>query len=787
MQKRDIMTSGLSNLQPDLTLSAALLPPPSHSTTSSVQVEHDSGQEESGRISSSPSRSEKVGPLPASSALQHAIGKSKLGSILPEQITTNFITGTKVQELDPIDLEKGKQDTNVESDKESVLRKRRNITNKNTNDAYNLPTADKLIKPTGAYEHAGKTTSKNVMSKHAVNLRFYTLNLGTDAGQLVYSLAMIILPMIPLLILIGQLGSSLVHYQAAEQDLVVLRQEVLDALDIAKLVQQLQEERAAVALNKFLWNKDKGSSWDQAESQGFIASLANITSADLNIEDLNKALNLSTRFAATDIALEGVHSWPEKLEFDEESWPGEFFKSKLSFQIKHGVFRSNLKTGEKTIFEVLKWYDYINSFILDYIAYSIHVSEVGGFYWYIIALQDLLRATEYTGASGVYAIRYYVNGKLSADNHRSYCILDSLQEEYLHQTYNSMPDMTEKLNIIIMDTDIQWNIYNDSRAEVTRNQPTTPNITKAVKQFEAMFMYTSALRKILNEMADNIKVLVDEETEAINYRSKWPIVMLICLMISVPVIVYLSSKASYSMRQSSRIFDEQAEDLNYEKRKTDGLLQQLLPVDIIAKLKSGEQPSPRMYESTTLFFGDICGFTKLTAMSTASQTIKFLNDLYNIFDNAIDVFDVYKVEIVGDGYLVASGLPYPNGKQHAKEIANMAIRLMKEVDGFRVNHMRNYKMQMRMGIHSGSCVGGVVGSKMPHFSVFGDTVNIAALMESTSEPMRIQISHTTMELLEELGGFNCAVRGQMVVPRIGEVTTYWLLDRPVAEPKQTQA
>ena len=109
----------------------------------------------------------------------------------------------------------------VESDKEAVLRKRRNITNKQVNDTYKLPTADKLIKPTGTFEHTGKTTSKNVMSKHAVNLRFYTLNLGTDAGQLVYSLAMIILPMIPLLILIGQLGSSLVYYKAAEQDLVV--------------------------------------------------------------------------------------------------------------------------------------------------------------------------------------------------------------------------------------------------------------------------------------------------------------------------------------------------------------------------------------------------------------------------------------------------------------------------------------------------------------------------------------------------------------------------------------
>ena len=102
--------------------------------------------------------------------------------------------------------------------------------------------------------------------------------------------------------------------------------------------------------------------------------------------------------------------------------------------------------------------------------------------------------------------------------------------------------------MIIMDPDIQWNIYNDSRAEVTRNKQTTPNVTKAVKQFEAMFMYTSALRRILNEMADNIKVLVDKETQAINYRKQWPMVMLVCLMVSVPVIVYLSSKASYSMR-----------------------------------------------------------------------------------------------------------------------------------------------------------------------------------------------------------------------------------------------
>ena len=83
----------------------------------------------------------------------------------------------------------------------------------------------------------------------------------------------------------------------------------------------------------------------------------------------------------------------------------------------------------------------------------------------------------------------------------------------------------------------------------------------------------------------------------------------------------------------------------------------------------------------------------------------------------------FQVEIVGDGYLVASGLPKPNGLQHAREISQMALQLMHIVDGFKVKHRPSYKLQMRMGIHSGKCVGSVVGSKMPHFSIFGETVS----------------------------------------------------------------
>ena len=96
---------------------------------------------------------------------------------------------------------------------------------------------------------------------------------------------------------------------------------------------------------------------------------------------------------------------------------------------------------------------------------------------------------------------------------------------------------------------------------------------------------------------------------------------------------------------------------------------------------------------------------------------------------------------------------------------------------FKVSHKKNYKLKMRMGIHTGTCVGAVLGSKMPHFSVFGDTVNITALIESTSEPMKIQISQTTQALLENLGGFNCRKHGQVEVPRSDPIITYWLVSQ----------
>ena len=215
-------------------------------------------------------------------------------------------------------------------------------------------------------------------------------------------------------------------FQARESDLWKLRLEVLEALDISRLVQALQEERTSLALKNNLLHMDKNSlSIWKKEVQG-------INHREKNA--VKKMMNLTDTMANTDKVLVDVSTdaWPDIPEdiIDKEKWPAEsisYFKSKLTFQKQLGIFRSRFETKDLPVFEILQWYDTINEFILDYIAYSIHVSEVGGFYQYVIFLQDLLRATEYAGASGLYAINYYVSGQLSKKNRIRYIMLDSLQ------------------------------------------------------------------------------------------------------------------------------------------------------------------------------------------------------------------------------------------------------------------------------------------------------------------------------------------------------------------------
>ncbi|OQV12268.1 Atrial natriuretic peptide receptor 1 [Hypsibius exemplaris] len=220
---------------------------------------------------------------------------------------------------------------------------------------------------------------------------------------------------------------------------------------------------------------------------------------------------------------------------------------------------------------------------------------------------------------------------------------------------------------------------------------------------------------------------------------------------------------------------EKTQQFMDEKNRSEQLLSQLLPKTVAAALTRGEHVDPEAFESVSIYFSDIVGFTTISAAGSPMDVVNLLNGLYTFFDGVIEKFDVYKVETIGDAYMVSSGLPVRNGNRHATEIASMSIELIKGIRSFTIPHRSGQDIQVRIGINSGPCVAGIVGLKMPRYCLFGDTVNVASRMESTGEAMKIQITEETKELLQSIGGFRTVERGSVAVKGKGMLTTYWLL------------
>ncbi|XP_009977396.1 PREDICTED: atrial natriuretic peptide receptor 2-like, partial [Tauraco erythrolophus] len=240
-----------------------------------------------------------------------------------------------------------------------------------------------------------------------------------------------------------------------------------------------------------------------------------------------------------------------------------------------------------------------------------------------------------------------------------------------------------------------------------------------------------------------------------------------------PVDMMMTLMEKYS-KHLEILVSERTQDLMHEKQKTDRLLYSMLPKQVADDLRQGKHAQAQSYLSATIFFSDIVGFTQLSSSSTPYQVVDLLNKLYTTFDEIIDNYDVYKVETIGDAYMVVSGVPKENGILHAGEIASMALDLLDVCKTFKIPHKPNTLLKIRAGIHSGAVVAGVVGTKMPRYCLFGDTVNTASRMESTSEALKIQCSLSAYQLLEQIGEYVLVCRGNLQVKGKGDMVTYWL-------------
>uniref|UniRef100_A0A8D2ACL9 Guanylate cyclase n=1 Tax=Sus scrofa TaxID=9823 RepID=A0A8D2ACL9_PIG len=228
-------------------------------------------------------------------------------------------------------------------------------------------------------------------------------------------------------------------------------------------------------------------------------------------------------------------------------------------------------------------------------------------------------------------------------------------------------------------------------------------------------------------------------------------------------------------RNLEHLVEERTQLYKAERDRADRLNFMLLPRLVVKSLKEKGIVEPELYEEVTIYFSDIVGFTTICKYSTPMEVVDMLNDIYKSFDHILDHHDVYKVETIGDAYMVASGLPKRNGNRHAIDIAKMALDILSFMGTFELEHLPGLPIWIRIGIHSGPCAAGVVGIKMPRYCLFGDTVNTASRMESTGLPLRIHVSGSTIAILKRTEcQFLYEVRGETYLKGRGTETTYWL-------------
>ncbi|XP_073525964.1 guanylate cyclase soluble subunit beta-2-like [Phyllobates terribilis] len=215
-----------------------------------------------------------------------------------------------------------------------------------------------------------------------------------------------------------------------------------------------------------------------------------------------------------------------------------------------------------------------------------------------------------------------------------------------------------------------------------------------------------------------------------------------------------------------------SKNLEIEKKKTETLLYAMLPQHVANQLKEGKKVQAGEFPTCTILFSDVVTFTNICSACEPIQIVNMLNAMYSRFDHLTSVHDVYKVETIGDAYMVVGGVPVPV-ETHVQRVANFALGMRmaaKEV----TNPISGDPIQIRVGIHTGPVLAGVVGDKMPRYCLFGDTVNTASRMESHGVPDKIHLSPTSFNALTTQD-FEIVERGVIEVKGKGKMTTYFLL------------
>ena len=208
------------------------------------------------------------------------------------------------------------------------------------------------------------------------------------------------------------------------------------------------------------------------------------------------------------------------------------------------------------------------------------------------------------------------------------------------------------------------------------------------------------------------------------------------------------------------------------QKESDDLLHNILPDEIATRLKSDSTMIADEFPAASVLFADVVGFTPMSANLTPPELVGLLNDVFTTFDEFVEELGLEKIKTVGDEYMAAAGVPVPRD-DHAEAVAELALRIR---DHTATHDFDGHTIQLRIGIHSGPVVAGIIGTHKFSYDLWGDTVNTASRMESSGIPGQIQVSPATHDLLEA-SRYAFEPRGTIEVKGMGLMDPWLLVGR----------
>uniref|UniRef100_A0A1I8GKN0 guanylate cyclase n=2 Tax=Macrostomum lignano TaxID=282301 RepID=A0A1I8GKN0_9PLAT len=450
---------------------------------------------------------------------------------------------------------------------------------------------------------------------------------------------------------------------------------------------------------------------------------------------------MTDRYPETDRALLQLSVWPsqyslslrQELQQKQLLHHKDTFRSRENFMEELSKHRRELDHFKTSLYREIRFYSELTQVFIDWVYTAIQKSRDGSLWRKMVAYVMLVICKENMGVERSLGAVFFSNGSfrghadyqwylqkhfVSTSNRKAASLYSEEVTINLARALNKSSHPVEK-SLTVM------------RAEILYKNLTRKSSVLSTKWFDNMTIYMDAIlevqlrlvESVILDLKDSARDDIADLSVTISFLC---ITILVCPLIVITIQAVMSDVQSYALTLAT-----QTNHLNNERQRTNELLYQMIPRSVAEQLKRGKNIAAESFDQSTIFFSDLIGFAALVSESAPIQIVDMLNAVYSCFDSRICLYNVYKVETIGDSYMVASG----------------------------------------------PVVAGVVGSKMPRYCLFGDTVNTSSRMETNGRGNAIQMTEAARNYIINDSSYVIKERGIIEVKGKTRMTTYWLLNK----------